>query len=195
MAPSEACLAAAIAIEQMQHLIRRKLCGVSGFQLSQLLSAWVDPQRSDLSGMAALQSSKHPPVLIAPADRAAGALLHAVRRFMGEGVPDLSGVAMVATDHERVAAGVIQTLQTALRAVTLHDSHSCAAQTGAQSIDRWPGAGLNRRASSQGYDAEKRCAQTTQKRGSHPVFTEDNSTVNPSRSKRITQKGERDEQM
>jgi hypothetical protein len=48
--PSEACLAAAIAIEEMQHLIRRKLCGVTGFQLSQLLSAWIGPKRSELHG-------------------------------------------------------------------------------------------------------------------------------------------------
>jgi len=145
--------------------------------------------------MAAVESNNHRLVLITFGDRATGALLHAVRRFMGKGVPDLSGAAVGATDHKRVAPGVIQTLQTALRTIALHDPHSFLAQTRAQRIDGRPGLGLHRGTRCQGHNAKRGSDKTAQQAESHPVLTEDNSNVNHKGSKRITQTGARDDQM
>ena len=110
----------AIALEQLDHLRRRKLGGVPGLELSSPLAGWIEPQGSQILGGSSGQSLSHGAVVARIGDRSTTAGLHPMGGLMGQGVPDSLGVAVHPADHDRVAAVVVDALQSSLVAVALH---------------------------------------------------------------------------
>jgi len=71
-------------------------------------------------------------------DAAAGTGLHAMGGFVGQGVPHRLGIAVHAADHDRVAAVVVEALETTLVAVLLHHLGAMGHQQGPQGVDVRP---------------------------------------------------------
>ena len=146
---SDAHLPSAVAIEQLQNVLRRQLCGVSGFQFRQLLPAGIDPEGTHFRRMAASQRRIHGAMVLAVRDGSSRTPLHAMGRLVGERVPDLSRRSVRATDHKRVAAWVIEPLQSPLGAIPLNDANASPREPVAQNINGLPGRRPHRDGSEQ----------------------------------------------